>query len=226
MKVRLLLSAAILLATAGAARAQGAATPAPTPTPTETPAAAPTPPAAAADDVAAGFGVQGQIAISGELQASFVHESTSSVNGVAGTSSNVITVQPSLDYFVMPNVSVGGALSITHGSIGGSSGDVTGIGILARAGYNLHLTPLISLWPQLQLGYLHESFSGGGGPSASGYSIPLQIFVPFLFHVTTHLFVGIGPAFSTELVSKVQSMDQPKTTDIGVESVVGGYFGP
>jgi hypothetical protein len=33
MKVRLLLSAAILMATAGAARAQGAATPAPPPTP-------------------------------------------------------------------------------------------------------------------------------------------------------------------------------------------------
>jgi hypothetical protein len=134
-------------------------------------------------------------------------------------------VQPSLDYFVIPNVSVGGALSITHGSLGGSTGDVTGIGILVRGGYNLHLAPMISLWPQLQLGYLHESFSGGG-MSTSGYTIPLQIFAPFLVHVTTHLFVGIGPAFSTDLVSKVQSQDASKTTDIGIESVVGGYFGP
>ena len=225
MKVRLLLSAAILLATAGAARAQGAATPAPTPAPTETPAAAPAAPAAAADDVAAGFGVQGQIAISGELQASFVHESTSAAGGAASTSVNAITVQPSLDYFVVPNVSLGGALSISHGSFGGSGGDQTAIGILVRGGYNLHLAPMISLWPQLQLGYLHESFSGGG-VSASGYTIPLQIFAPFLVHVATHLFVGIGPAFSTDLVSKVQSMDASKTTDIGIESVVGGYFGP
>jgi hypothetical protein len=222
MKRHLFAAAVALIAMAGTARAQ---------TPEATPVAAPTdptstPPATSTStggDPASAFGLLGQIVISGELQASIVHESVS----MGGASSTNITVQPALDYFVMPNVSVGGAVVISHGSFAGGSGTVMEIGLLARAGYNLHLAPMVSLWPQLELGYLHDSISGGGGgASVSGYVVPLQIFAPFLFHVTTHLFVGIGPVFKTDLLSKFQSNDAPKTTDIGISSVVGGYFGP
>jgi hypothetical protein len=195
------------------------------------PAAAPPPPTAttaapAAGDIAAEFGQQGQIAISGDLQASFVHESNSPPGGGASTSSNVITIQPSLDYFVAPNVSVGGAIAITHGDFGTGNGSLTGIGILARGGYNLHLAPMLSLWPQIAIGYIHESIDPGGGiASQSGYVVPLRIFAPLLIHPVAHLFVGIGPVFSTELMSKVGGQDAGKTTDFGIASVVGGYFG-
>jgi hypothetical protein len=231
MKMRrhhVLVGSVFVLATvsAGGAFAQA---PAGAPPAVPDPAAAPPPPTAtaaapAAGDTAAEFGQAGQIAISGDLQASFVHESQSLPNGGSSTSVNVIQIQPSLDYFVAPNISVGGAIPITHGDFG--SGTLTGIGILARAGYNLHLAPLLSLWPQLSIGYVHESFDPGGGvASQSGYTVPLRIFAPLLIHPVAHLFVGIGPVFQTELISKVGGQDAGKTTDFGIASVVGGYFG-
>jgi len=214
-----------LTSLAGAAGAQPAGAPPPVPEGAPaTPVAAAAPAAAGAEDIAAGFGLPGQIAISGDLQASFVHESQSAVGGGSSSSVTVVSITPSLDYFVAPNVSVGGALQITHGDFGSGSGTVTGIGLLARAGYNLHLAPMLSFWPQLQLGYVHQSFSGGGA-SASGYTVPLAIFAPLLVHITQHLFAGIGPIFSTDLISKVQSNDASKATDIGISSLVGGYFG-
>ena len=229
MKRHLWLISTVMLTTAlaGVARAQAPAG-APPAVPSDPVPASPPPvattAAGGAEDVAAGFGMLGQIAISGELQASFTHESTSSPGGGGSSSINVVSFQPALDYFVAPNVSVGGALVITHGDSGSGSGSETAVGILARAGYNLHLAPIVSFWPQLAIGYLHDSFSGGGA-SGSGYSVPLQLFAPILVHVTTHLFVGIGPAFSTDLLSKVEGMDAGKITDIGISSVVGGYFG-
>ena len=227
MKRHLLFVSTVALTTAlmGAARAQTPAG-APPAVAEPVPAAAPPPSAPAADDTAAGFGLAGQLAISGDLQATVLHESVS----MGGGSATAVQIQPSLDYFVAPNVSVGGALTISHGSSGSSSGSIntssssTSIGIAARAGYNLHLAPMISFWPQLQLGYVHSSFSAGGMDS-SGYTFSLAIFAPLLVHIAPHLFVGIGPVFSTDLISKVEGNDNAKTTDIGITSVVGGYFG-
>jgi hypothetical protein len=229
----LLAGSAFVLATiaTSAAFAQAPAG-APPAVPDPVPAAPPPPPTAtagapAAGDTAAEFGQLGQIAISGDLQASFVHESQSLPGGAASPpSTTVISIQPSLDYFVAPNVSVGGAIPITHGDFGSGNGTLTGIGILARAGYNLHLAPLLSLWPQLEIGYVHESIDPGGGvASQSGYVVPLRIFAPLLIHPVAHLFVGIGPVFQTDLISKVGGQDSVKTTDFGIASVVGGYFG-
>jgi hypothetical protein len=232
MRKHLLVGSAFALATilTGAVHAQPAGAPPAVPA-DPVPAAPPPPtataaaPAPVAGDVAAGFGQLGQIAISGDLQATFTHESTSVPAGTAPPSTNTISIQPSLDYFVAPNISVGGAIPITHGDLGGV-GTATGIGLLARGGYNLHLAPMLSLWPQLSIGYVHLSVSPtGGGSSVSGYNVPLRIFVPLLIHPTEHFFVGIGPVFQTDLISKVSGNDADKTTDVGVASVVGGYFG-
>jgi hypothetical protein len=204
---------------AGTAQAQTPPEGAPPAAPEGTPPVAATP---APANTGGGFGQVGQIAISGELQASLVHASTS----MGGGSSTTIKIQPSLDYFLAPNVSVGGALGIAHAAAGTGTGSVTTIGIAARGGYNVGLTPVLSLWAQAQLGYNHLSFSPGGGiADVSGYTVTFGVFVPVLYHVTEHLFVGLGPVFQTELMSKVMSADAPKETDFGLQSVVGGYFG-
>ena len=88
----------------------------------------------------------------------------------------------------------------------------------------MHLTEILSVWAQLQLGYTHSSISSGA-VSISGYSIPLGIFVPVLWHPTPHLFIGAGPIFETELASKLQGADTSKATSFGIQSVVGGYLG-
>jgi hypothetical protein len=225
MQVRLLtaFTITIVMATAGAARADEpvAGTPAATPAEgTPPPTAATT---ASATDVAAMFGLAGQIVISGELQAQFVH---TSIN-MMGPSGNTIVFQPALDYFVAPNITVGGFLTfqMTSLSANGFSVDQTNVGLGARGGYNIHLTPMLSAWATLGLSYLHSSQSTTGMATQSGYTVPLEIFIPLLIHPTPHLFVGLGPILHTDLISKVGSADGSKETDIGVSSIVGGYFG-
>jgi hypothetical protein len=46
-----------------------------------------------------------------------------------------------------------------------------------------------------------------------------------LFHPAPHFFIGGGPMFSTELVSKYESVDQTTFSEFGVQTTVGGYFG-
>jgi len=214
--------AAIVLvsATAGMARAQ-----APEGAPPAVPGAN-APSTNAAADVAGNFGQVGQIVITGDVQVSFLHNS-----GSAGGSSNTLTLLPSASYFIAPNVSVGAGLIVQHGSTSVNAGivsvnvDQTAIGLLVMGGYNIHLTPVLSVWAQGALGYEHTSTSAGN-TSASGYAIPFGIFVPFLYHPTEHFFLGLGPSLTTQLANSVEGMSQSKLTSIGLQSVVGGYFGP
>ena len=205
----------------------------PAPTTTEPPPATTPAPAAAAMGAGTGaFGSQGQIAISVDLpfmnegpQLALVHES----NSMGGSSSTAIGIQPSLDYFVAPHISVGGQVGIAHGSTGlsiaGSTLNQTIIGVEVRGGYELALTDSVSLWPRLGIGYSHTSYSGGGGTDTSGYDIDLLVSVPVLWHPASHFFLGAGPALTTQLVNKVEGNSQSKATDIGLTAVIGGYFG-
>ena len=212
--IHLAAAIALVTATAGAAQAQETPPADPNATPPSTTPAGNT----GGGSTGSGMGQQGQMVITGDLQFELSHSSTN----MGGGSSNTIAIQPSLDYFVAPQISVGGTLAIAHSSLGGgSTGSLTLIGIGARGGYLLNINEMLSLWPQLQLSYAHLSFSPG---SATGSSVSLAIFAPLLYHITQHLFFGIGPSFSTDLMSKVMSMDAPKTTDFGLTSVVGGYF--
>jgi hypothetical protein len=180
------------------------------------------PPVVATSMSAAGnFGLLSQIVISGDLQFDISRSST------GDSDSTTVLIQPALDYFVAPNFSVGGMLAFGSGSssfMGEEGADVTILGIGARGGFNLPLADAISLWPRLSLSYVNMSFSSGGS-DASGYSIPLDIFAPVLWHPAAHFFIGVGPVFSTELVNKVEGESQDKTTSFGLQSTVGGYFG-
>jgi opacity protein-like surface antigen len=139
-------------------------------------------------------------------------------------------IQPSLDYFVIPNLSIGGAVGVAHGTGAVGVPDVSGTGILveARVGYNIPLNDMFSIWPHLGIGYEHVSVDFNGG-SGSGYRVPLIVTVPVLWHPADHFFLGVGPTLTTELANSItvngQSMDQQKTTDVGLTAVLGGYFG-
>ncbi len=180
-----------------------------------------------------GFGSPGQVALDVDVpfqneasQLAIVHSSVS----MGGTTENIISIQPSLDYFVAPHVSVGGLLGYTRGSVDlaqsglGGSGTVTELAAGARVGYDIPLTGLLSLWARIELVYVHVSTSGGTA-GASGYAIPLIINVPLLIHPAPHFFLGAGPVFETELVSKQASQDTAKSTHYGIQGVIGGYFG-
>lgn len=187
-------------------------------------AGAPAAPAAAGP----GLGELGQLAISDDLKVSAIRDSFN-MTGQPTTSRTTVRLEPALDFFVAPNVSVGGQLKIGFDSIDpgvGSSTDTTEIGLLPRVGYVVAFSPTTSIWPRAGLGYVHLSTGQSGQMSTSSYRIPLEVFVPVIFQPVPHFFIGGGIRVSTDLVSKIENIDGYKTTEIGLLSTIGGTFSP
>jgi hypothetical protein len=185
------------------------------------------PPAARPMPAEITFGAPGQLVISDDMQVAVIHSSQSFMGD--SFSSTTFQLQPAVDYFVAPNFSIGGQLTVAYSSaddgVGGSLNQ-TAVGILPRVGYNLALAPTASIWPRVAFGYVHVSAdAGAGSASASGYSVTLEAFVPVIFHPVPHFFIGGGPILTTEVISKIEDADAPKTTNIGLLSTIGGYFG-
>lgn len=166
------------------------------------------------------FGEHGQIAISGDMKFSVLHQSET----MGGSSATSYEIQPALDTFVSTNVSVGGLLGIRRESLGGSD-HLTTFTIGPRVGYNLFLPAPVSWWITVRLSYEHLAEHVAGAPDRSGYVIPITLYAPLLWHPVAHFFLGAGPFLETDLVSKIEGASAPKTTDFGLSSTVGGYFG-
>src|SRR5260221_10674465 len=125
-----------------------------------------------------GFGTPGQL----------VFDGTATFSIVKVTSGNTtITLRPALDYFIIPNVTIGGVVGFST-----SSGRfaTTTVAIGARAGYNVNLNDKISVWPTAGFSYAHSDVSDGGGSNSSW---AFNIYAPFLFHLVPHFFIGVGP---------------------------------
>jgi hypothetical protein len=142
-----------------------------------------------------GFGGAGQIAISGELEGHL-------------RSGWEIRLHPALDYFIVTNVSVGGAVGLQYTS--GSPG-TTVIDLGARAGYNLNINGKVGIWPRVGLNYQHVSRH----PDSSS-AVQFRLDAPILYHLVPHLFVGAGPFFTKDL--------NGGGTGWGLDSIVGGWF--
>ena len=196
----------------------------------------PTAPGGGGGDVgtSANFGDRGHIVITGAASVAFEYISVSPPSGSMSSSASSTTVifEPELDYFVAPNISIGGGVEYLHESIG--SGGMTAVtesayGLIARAGYHLPLGPQIGLWLRGGFGYASATFDpGGGNPTSSSSVLQLEISAPLMFHPVPHFFVGIGPILSTDLSSSVSSggmsMDSNKRTVFGLTSMIGGWL--
>jgi hypothetical protein len=173
-----------------------------------------------------GFGTPGQFVVSDDMQMALLRRRQT----IMGMTTDMTSVQlrPALDYFVARNLSIGGQLRIGYASGDNGVGTtITTLGLVPRIGYNLALSPTSSIWPRVGLGYPHTSYDNGasGAYNFSSYTVTLDVFVPPLFQPVPHFFLGGGPFLTTDLVSKLQGMDTTKTTDIGLMSTIGGYFG-
>ncbi|MBX3129868.1 MAG: hypothetical protein KF718_24340 [Polyangiaceae bacterium] len=171
------------------------------------------------------FGKSGQIAISSDFELSLESRSSKPPQGDAGDSRLTIAIAPALDYFVTDGVSVGGQIAFWRASQGDDSMQMIGIG--PRVGYNLGLTETISLWPKVGVRYAMLSTKadvGGTTVESDGSKLTLQAHVPLLIHPAKHFFIGIGPTFEMDLMSKVEDNDGNKDTAFGLASVVGGWF--
>jgi len=189
---------------------------------------APEPPTAAAE-----MGQPGHLAIDGAFTLAFQHDSASPPMG-SSQSTTTILIAPSADYFVAPNISIGGQLEIEHAST--PSGDpmmpgdvtVTGLGVGPRVGYLAALGSQIGLWPRVGVLYTHASLSTPGSPDTTSSIFSLAVTAPIMFYPTPHFFIGIGPAFRYDFSAKLSSnnmdTDTNKHTVIALESTIGGWF--
>jgi hypothetical protein len=128
---------------------------------------------------------------------------------------NLVSLSPTVQYFVLPNLAAGIGLSYSHNAFDGQP-DFNAYGGSASVGYNLHLADIASLFPQLRFAAQREVSSGPGGSTTVS---SLDFFVPVLFHPVKHFFLGIGPAFSIISTGNVSS-DGVFT----VQSVIGGWL--
>lgn len=123
-----------------------------------------------------------------------------------------LAFRPALDYFIQQSVSVGALLRFEK------SGGQSTIGLGLRAGLNVPLGNVVSLWVRGGLAYDHSSVNVGPSHSLT----TLYIGVPFLFHLVPHFFLGVGPFFSLPLTDS-QAM-AAKDPTFGLSAIVGGYF--
>jgi hypothetical protein len=170
------------------------------------------------------FGERGQFVVSSDLDFTLQRNSFS----MGGGSNTVFAISPALDYFVSSNFSVGGRLHLGYASTsadGGGDVDITTFGLGARAGYNIVLNNVFTWWINGGLLYFRDSIDAGALGDASGNRFQLQVFAPFLWHPASHFFIGVGPAFATDLVSTYGGEDAAKQTSFGLLSTIGGYWG-
>lgn len=146
------------------------------------------------------FGDAGQLVIQSDAQVR-----------IAGTSpgggANVF-LQPAADYFVIPNLSLGGFLRYSHPV----DGDRFGIG--GRVGYDIAVGGHFTFWP---VGTVEVE--GGTGPT----DLAFVAYAPLLWHPVQHFFVGLGP-FLEPFVPF--SGPGGTVTSFGIQSTVGGWFVP
>ncbi|HEX5659736.1 MAG TPA: hypothetical protein VFX59_21225 [Polyangiales bacterium] len=160
-------------------------------------------------DDAAGFGNPRQWAFSTDAGLQ-ISRSTISGQDVASTQ---LILQPAFDYFVIKNLSVGGAVGLNYNKQGSQKGTKLTIG--PRVGYNFELSRMLSVWPKLGFSFSHTN-SDGADDEAN--ALALNLFAPVMLHPAPHFFVGFGPFLDADL-----SGDSRSTT-WGFKLTLGGWI--
>lgn len=190
-----LIALAASLMAAGPARAQEEPAPAPVVS---------TPPAAPAGTATA-FGAPGAWVFSFQTADSgsgfFLFHKTSGGN-------LTFQLNPGVDYFLAPNLSLGANIDYTYNSGPGGGSDF-GAGV--RAGYNLNINaaPAIGFWPMARFFVMHSH--------SQSTDTALSIFAPFLWHLVPHFFMGAGPSVYIGLSGLTY-------TQYGIDFILGGWL--
>lgn len=178
-----------------------------------------------------GFGKTGQIVLTSATDASISHRSYSQSKG-ASTS---VTFAPGIDYFVSDGTSIGGEVVIGHSS--GNDLDESGaneefsstsLSFVLRAGFNLRLADVASIWLNGGVGYGSVDWSVSTAMGTNQHTSTrgwIEASAPFLVHPARHFFVGAGPAVFHELSNRDQYNYENKQTQLALRLVLGGWFG-
>lgn len=158
------------------------------------------------------FGGKGQLAILAEAGVVFSHTTISD----GGGSSTTFVLRPAVDYFVIDHLSVGLFTGVDYAKAEDASKTTYGIG--PRVGYDIPFTPRFSLWPKVGFSFNSTTLkTETPSISETNSGLALNLFAPVMYH-TNHYFVGLGPAFDTDLSGDM------KATTFAVRLNVGGWL--
>lgn len=170
---------------------------------------------------AAGFGSPGTIVVSSDFDLGFEYSNPSG----AAKGQMTFKLAPSLAFFLMQNLAVGGFLDLTHTARDG--GSTTSFSVGPLVGYNIPLSQRLSLMPTLGIGYAwtkNKEDLPGGARSSTTDGFTLVVRAPVLFHPLAHVFVGLAPYVNWGLSAKNEGVDLPKQRDFGVTLDLGFWL--
>ncbi|WP_342377560.1 hypothetical protein NVS55_39660 [Myxococcus stipitatus] len=156
------------------------------------------------------FGNAGQIVVSSDASGSLGYTTEGSGYGY-------FSIEPSVDYFLKENLSIGSGIRLR---VVFPEGDTAAaFGISARVGYNISLTDKISVWPKgvVTLNVGDDLLGTIPEGTLAAATVILEGYAPFLYHVTPHFFLGAGPRLALGLGDDVE-------VTFGVATTIGGYF--
>lgn len=191
---------------------------------------------------AAPFGSPGQFVFTGGSDIGI-----SSISwGASQASRFAAAFSPGLDYFFARNIALGVDVDLSYadGKGYGSDGSLvetktSTISAGPRIGINVPLGRVISWYPRLTVGLDWTTrdqllVSGSslsvanpyGSPSTTQFGPWIDLYLPLLFHPTSHFFVGIGPGIYHDFgeVSGSPGAGGQRTT-VSAWFIVGGYWG-
>ncbi|GEN11233.1 hypothetical protein SAMN05443572_11483 [Myxococcus fulvus] len=155
------------------------------------------------------FGNAGQIVVSSDAYANLGYTTE-------GAGGGYFHLAPSADYFLKENLSVGGNVQLRVNF--GDDDSQAAFGIGARVGYNIALGEKISVWPKAGVTlFVGDNIIGMQDGTGSLSTVILDGYAPFLYHITSHFFVGAGPRLAIGLGDDVD-------VTFGVSTTIGGYF--
>ncbi|HEY4104124.1 MAG TPA: hypothetical protein VGM44_09540 [Polyangiaceae bacterium] len=197
------------------------------------------------------FGEKGQLAISAERLFGYAHSSqteteagvdvTTKFESFALLSSPISTGGHQLiystprvagDYFVIDNLSVGGAIGYSHMTVtvptNGNLLEASASGdswlFAPRVGYSLLFSDVVGFWPRG--GFTYRTF--GTGNDLGGHVFALTIEAPFTFMLIPHvvftagptLDLGLGGSVDINTMNNTTISDDYSATEIGVQTAL------
>lgn len=168
------------------------------------------------------FGTQGQYIITSDAHFDLQRDTTS-VEDEQDVTSTAYSFRLAIDYTKFTNVTLGGRAGF-DGTLFNRFDAVKGFGLGGRVGYVLALSPTMSLWPRLGLGYASTTYQSADA-QVTVATVPIEGSLPVLFHPYPHVITGIAPTLSRDLSAKCGSDCQaPKVTGFGVHLMFGFWW--
>jgi hypothetical protein len=184
------------------------------------------------------FGEAGEVVLTNSLVASIAS------GRYAGTGSSYfdVGIGGSVDYFLIPHISLGGAVGASYGrttGIDGSDGSTTtaqssGVTFGPRIGADIPLGDWLSAWvvATFEFGFEDYDETSAAGENRDHETVAaLDLFAALLVHPAPHFFFGFGPFVYYTYSNSFSFPDQPfagsvqnHETEVGAGTIVGGWL--